>query len=698
MGMKLNGKTVLVCDCEGTMPLDAKALARACGADEPPVVNTQLCRSQIENFHSALAGDAPVVVACTQEARLFEETAQERGTQLPVGYTNIRERAGWSESGKKAIPKIAALLAESVLDVPPAHSVSMTSEGACLVYGRDEVALDAAQQLAARLDVSLLLSDPKDLVPPQLTEIPVFKGTIASAQGHLGAFEIVVNDYAPLVVSSREAMAFEPPRDGARSSCDLILDLSGGTPLFPAPEKRDGYFRPDPGNPGAVQKALFALADMVGEFEKPRYVAYDAGLCAHSRSGLSGCTRCIDACPASAIQSAGDVVAIDPYVCGGCGACHSVCPTGAAAYTMPAANALLERMRTLLSTYVGAGGKRPVLLLHDQSHGQEVISMMARFGRGLPAEVLPFAVNEVTQVGLELLSAAFAYGASQVRALVGPNRREETAGLEEQIDLVNTILSGLGYGDGRAALITDADPSTVESALFGLPEIDPPQPGNFLPMGNKRALMMLALGHLSKVAPAPVDMLPLPASAPFGSVTVDAEGCTLCLACVGSCPTGALSDNPDRPRLSFTETACVQCGLCKTTCPENVMTLDPRLNFTDDARAPVVKNEDEPYECIRCGTPFGTKSSIERIVDQLAGKHAMFQDSSMIDTIKMCEDCRVVAQLEVKNEALAGAPRPKIRTTEDYLREREEQRERSDAGAKDRPANRRGNGADGGTS
>ena len=38
----------------------------------------------------------------------------------------------------------------------------------------------------------------------------------------------------------------------------------------------------------------------------------------------------------------------------------------------------------------------------------------------------------------------------------------------------------------------------------------------------------------------------------------------------------------------------------------------------------------------------------------------------------MCDDCRVIAQFEVTDNPLAGGPRPKTRTTDDYLRERAE--------------------------
>jgi ferredoxin len=671
--MALEDKQLLICNCEVSMALDGKAVARACGRDGAEPVYTQLCRAQLASFKEALAAGRPLLVGCTQETPLFEETRSEAGAEVAIGYVNLRERAGWAADGPKALPKIAALLAEAALEMPPVASVTMNSDGECLVYGRDETALEAARQLAGRLSATVVLLDPGEVIPPRRMEVPIFNGRVTSVAGHLGAFEVVLDGFAPTQVSSRQALAFERPRDGVATRFDLILDLTGGAPLLPAPEKRDGYLRPDPGNPAAVQRALFDLTDLVGEFEKPRYVAFKADLCAHSRSGRTGCTRCLEVCPASAIQPAGDVVAIDPFVCGGCGACHSVCPTGAAAYAYPPAEALLERVRTLLTAYRAAGGKRPVLLVHDEPHGGELISLMARFGRGLPANVLPFAVNEVTQLGLDALLAALAYGVERVLVLVPPRHRAELAGLEAQLAYASAALEGLGYGAGRLELVLDDDPDAVETRLHEPAAGGPGMPAaSFLPIGDKRSLLRLALQELHAAAPAPVDQVALPAGAPFGRVRVDTAGCTLCLACVGACPTGALADNPERPQLRFIEDACVQCGLCRSTCPERVIALEPRLNFTDEARQPIVLKQEEPFECIRCGKPFGTRSSIERIVEKLSAKHWMFQDSAAVDRIRMCDDCRVVAQFEATNNPFASTPRPNPRTTADYLREREE--------------------------
>jgi ferredoxin len=181
----------------------------------------------------------------------------------------------------------------------------------------------------------------------------------------------------------------------------------------------------------------------------------------------------------------------------------------------------------------------------------------------------------------------------------------------------------------------------------------------------------MALRELHRVAPAPVDVVALPAGAPFGAIQVRTEGCTLCLACVSACPTGALSDDPDRPTLRFTEDACVQCGLCKATCPEKVITLTPQLDFRPASADARVLKEEAPFECIRCAKPFGVRSTIERVTAKLAERHWMFQGAdSRLDLLKMCEDCRVIVATE-QNLDPHAAPRPAVRTTEDYLRERD---------------------------
>ena len=308
---------LFVCSCERTMPLDEAALAKGgCGrvtrAD-------QLCGAQLDAFRAALGDAAPITVACTQEAPLFTEVAEEMSAAAPLTFVNIRETGGWSKDAAAAGPKTAALIAAAQEEMPPISLVSLESEGVILIYGRDEVAIEAGRRLADKLDVTVMLSRPGAVTPPRVRDFPVLKGHVRNARGHLGAFELAIDDTAAPAPSSRDHLVFGAGVNGATSTCDIVLDLTGYQPLFPASELRPGYLRADPRDAIAVEKAVNEAAGLVGVFDKPRYITFTENLCAHSRSKITGCVRCLDLCPTGAITPNGDHVAIDANVCAGCG-------------------------------------------------------------------------------------------------------------------------------------------------------------------------------------------------------------------------------------------------------------------------------------------------------------------------------------------------------------------------------------------
>src|SRR5690348_16609990 len=365
-------RKILICSCEDTMPLDVSAVKRGCGGTEF-IEGRYLCRGEIDKFRSAAAKGGELTVTCMQEAPLFSEVAGEIGNAAALSFVNIRETAGWSSDAKAAGPKMAALIAAAAEPPPEFRTVPLQSEGVILIYGKNVAAIEAAELLKTSLDVTVLLSDTRELLPQRATEFPVVRGKVRNAKGAIGAFEITVDDYGAPLPSSRDKYKFNGAQNGAVSRCDLILDLSGGVPLFPASDLRDGYLRADPADPAAVLRAVLKARDLVGSFEKPRYINFHAELCAHSRSRIVGCHRCLDLCPTGAISPNGDNVAIDAAICAGCGQCAAACPTGAAAYAMPAADALLRRLRTMLVAYRAAGGERAVLLIHDAEHGGGLI-------------------------------------------------------------------------------------------------------------------------------------------------------------------------------------------------------------------------------------------------------------------------------------------------------------------------------------
>jgi ferredoxin len=515
------------------------------------------------------------------------------------------------------------------------------------------VALSAAEALQDHLGVTVLLTDDTDL--PVTRNFDVIRGQLRKATGAFGGFSVTIDALSQLDPTGRGAHALTAPRDGGQSHCDIILDLIGDTPLFPAPEKREGYLRADPRSPQAVASTILAASHMVGTFEKTLFIKTEPMLCAHSRASQPGCSRCLDACPTGAIQPDGDHVTVDPMICAGCGACSSLCPSGAISYDAPPVDLTLRRVQTLASAYRKADGEAPRLLVVN-AHGSEMIRLTARFGRGLPADVVPLEIPATGAFGHAEMLAAVAAGFADVSVLMAPGADRDLA--EYEAALARAI-------GATVTLIDTADPDALSDALY---DSTAPAPiaSPVRPVGTRRQITRQAARALHPDAPT----LPLPAGAPYGAVLVDTDACTLCLSCVSLCPSGALGDNPDLPQLRFQEDACLQCGICAATCPEKAITLTPQLTLADSALDQQVLNEEEPFACIDCGALFGVKSTIEKITEKLAGNHAMYANPEAARMIQMCDNCRVNAQYHAKDNPFAGGDRPRPRTSDDYLSKR----------------------------
>lgn len=645
-------KKLILCDCLGSQAIDAKSISDGSGLPCSKVY-TSLCLDQIDLAAKEISqGD--VIIACQQERQTFEELAEELDVS-PPGFVDIRDRAGWGEGD--TAPKMTALVAEAAMTVQIGKSVDVISEGTCLVIGGD-TAVEAAAELCETLAITVLVPD-ADHVPAD-RRFDCVVGSIRSASGALGGFTVKFDALQQVIPGGRGAFKLGDPQQGAVSHCDIILDLSGGTAMFPAPEKREGYFRADPSHAPSVAKAMRNASQMVGTFEKPLYVRLEESLCAHSRAEQTACSNCLNVCPTGAIISAGEHVTIDPMICAGCGSCSAVCPSGAITYDAPPVDTLFRRLSTLSSTYRTAGGPDPRLLVHDKTYGAEMITLAARFGRGLPSNVIPLEVDALSGFGHAEMTAALACGFTELGILISPKAEIEV--IEAQAELAKALA-----GTDNINLLNPADPDALCDSLYQ--DIDAPTTCNpILPMGTRRQVARLAAKTLQPNA----DVLELPENAPYGAIIVDTDACTLCLSCVSLCPSGALGDNQDMPQLRFQEDACLQCGLCSNICPEDAITLKPQMNLTDAAFTQVVMHEEEPFACIECGSLFGVKSTVEKITEKLAGSHPMFASSDAAKMIQMCDNCRVQAQFHSTNNPFQGGERPRVRTSDDYLSKRKD--------------------------
>lgn len=679
------------------MPLDPKGLGAA--LDETLTTHSTLCRREAGAFQQALGRGDDVVVACTQEARLFGEIAEQtEGAQaVPIRFVNIRETGGWSKDAAKAMPKMAALLAAARLPDPePVPTVSYKSAGRLLIIGALDAAENAADLLADTLDISILSTGSGADGGMQERRYPVLTGRIESLTGWLGAFELkrqtsnpidldlctrcnaciaacpenaIGFDYqidSKLCASHRVcvqacgvagAIDFTREPQSESETFDLVLDLRSA-PAFSQHARPQGYFLWDGHDP----RVLIELRGLVGEFEKPKFFTYKQKLCAHSRNEKTGCNACIEVCSASAISSEKDrqQIKVNPNLCVGCGACTTVCPSGALAFAYPRASEQGVKFKTLLSAYQRAGGREPALLLHSQQGGAQIVGQLGRAARvdpdmlGVPARVIPVPVWHTASLGLDVWLSAVAYGARNVWVLMtGEEAPQYREAVRAQMDVAQAILHGLGYAGEHFRILhaRDArDLAALDADLQVAPAQGVGRTAGFAVQADKRATLELALDHLIEQARARPELIALPAQgSPLGALAVNKDACTMCLSCVNACPASALQDNPNAPQLRFIEKNCVQCGLCVKTCPEQALTLVPQLRLTPQRKEAVVINEMQPYACVRCGKPFGTLKAIEAMLGKLAG-HAMFQGEAL-ERLKMCGDCRVIDIYSNPNES-----------------------------------------------
>jgi len=669
------------------MQVEGKKIAAALGMADTPAVQSEMCRQHLATFEAAVKSGDDLLVACTQEAPLFTALHAELGGVGGISFVNIRETGGWSDEAKQAAPKMAALLAAADLPEPePVPTVSYEAGGEILLIGPGAAVLPWAERLAEQLSVTVLMTDEgRGAELPSERRYPVYSGRITALEGYLGAFTAQWEQRNPIdldactrcgacievcpeqaidfsyqinldkckshrkcvtACGSVGAIDFERPAVAREDRFDLVLDLSA-VPQIRLHQSPQGYLAPGK-DPLEQSLAVAKLTQLTGVFEKPKFFVYKEKICAHARSEITGCTACIDVCSTGAISSLlkQNRVVIEPHLCMGCGGCATVCPSGAMTYAYPRVADVGVRLKAALKAYTAAGGRNPRLLFHNNTDGRALITRLGRRGRGLPADMIPIEVLHVAAIGIDLLLGSLALGAAQVVILAAgseaPAYAEATG---RQIALAEDILQGFGYEAGRLHWLSADDLRQAEQALWALKTPASLSSASFNLTNEKRSTLDFVFDHLRSHAPKPVDTIALKSGAPFGDIGVDVGKCTLCMACVGACPEGALLDSKESPALRFIEKNCVQCALCVRTCPEQALELRPRLSLAPQAKTARTINEAEAFGCIKCGKPFATKQMVESMLGKL-GKHSMFAEAGALDRIKMCSDCRVIDLLQ----------------------------------------------------
>lgn len=511
--------------------------------------------------------------------------------------------------------------------IPP--TVSYESHGDTLIVGPTAIITSTAEQLSTMHSVTLLSTDGEPSDNGNL-----YYADSIEISGFLGTFSAHIQNNQSAVNLAEVSIG--------RDVFDVVLDLSLNGCMseeVPVP----GYYPVGRGYP-KLADALEEIPGLMGTFDKPKFFRLNTDLCAHSSRGVKGCERCVDACPAGALSSEGNEkighkIEINPYLCQGVGTCATACPTEAIHYALPTPQETQKFIERTLANYHSQGGENAIVLICSSRH--ESYNVMAL--NVLPDNVIPVVVEELPSVGIDTWFAALVNGATQVLFAASKHMPEtiQTV-LNREVGMAQQLLDSLGLARETIDILY------LESLREGLPTLTEEDLGLRLGdiQGDKRARLYHSLDALVEQRQVEKTILPLPTTAPYGTVECATDKCTLCMACVAVCPTKALHNDGDRPALDFIEQDCIQCGMCEKACPESALSLTQRINWDSESRrSAVALHEEKAAECLRCGKPFAPQSMITMLQDKLRG-HSHFDNEESLRRIAMCEDCRVVDVFE----------------------------------------------------
>ena len=469
----------------------------------------------------------------------------------------------------------------------------------------------------------------------------IVSGRVAHVSGYLGKFTAEASSGSGLL----DLSPLSPNRTGF---FDVVVDLCD-SPLCTFEVNPIGYFRP--ANAMIDVESLAAeIAVLSAGFTKPRYVRYIEELCTHGAQGLTGCTRCLDACPADALASSGSRIALEPGLCRGCGSCTVACPTGALISLLPRPSDLRSRLRKILEALEASGNASPTILFHAENAEARDSAALATNN---DPDVLAVEVPSLAAIGSDTWLGALAMGAAEVLVLDDP-RLPPTARrvVEEAIEGTREVLGGLGTDAERLRLVSidtlrqrrplrrdiRAAPSDFQDAKAG-----------------KRFIVERAIEALGAASLRNTSRMPLSEASALGTVRVDEAACTLCLACAHICPTGALTGDAAGETLRFTEGACVQCGLCTAACPEDAIELEPSLEPDAGARCNArVVHRGALASCERCGAPFLPRALLHASLARIGGEKGA--NSEVTQMLNICPRCR--SQAAMREPFIGGEREP----------------------------------------
>ncbi|MFQ5830285.1 MAG: 4Fe-4S dicluster domain-containing protein [Candidatus Methylomirabilia bacterium] len=696
------GWKIVLCSCNETLDWDAPAIQRALDLADRPVVYHRLPRDEIHRFMDLVSqgGFDGLVVGCCGPEGLFREAAGAAGgDSARVVVRSFKESCFWPHAERAAANTKAARLLRAAIRA--AESARLQPELPVKVGPTVLIAADspAGLELARRLGEvgkPVLVLDERSAAFDREFIYPlpwqVNWGSVVKVDGSLGNFRVTVVRDQPLnlqtcvycqrcvpvchtsAISQGLRLRMElcdrcgdclkacehvgaikiPRHDTEVLRADQVVVISGNG--APEVSPRTGYHLLTNSSAGGVDTLAWKVFGLIGDFQRPQYVLYDAETCAGGAADHEACGLCITACPYHAISRSPKNplrVQVDPHACEGCGACVAACPTSSLTFTDPPPADVSVRLRALLAPLPGRPDMHSVIAFHCPEKGAAALAEAGRLRVPYPASVLPVSMACLRHVSEANMLTAFRVGAAGV-ALVGcescPHGEREL--VFQKLEVTKAVLDAFGLGAERVHLITGEGREIIEAldhfarSLDRSPVSWDGQEGEGA-AGNRESIAD-AIDVLLGATGREPGRIRVPPSAAFAFPDVRAGGCTVCRSCVNVCPTHAFRYVEESQALELKQIDCVNCGLCVTVCPESVITLKNELYLDCGALAYQVVVQDETLHCAQCNVPFANKRAVEVVEATVFGMADLLDTfaGERRDLLRMCPNCRAVSAMQ----------------------------------------------------
>ena len=375
--------------------------------------------------------------------------------------------------------------------------------------------------------------------------------------------------------------------------------------------------------------------DQLNEFFKTIYsaeiqevVCHNNSICQYSSRLNTGCGRCVDSCPHGALSRGDAGIIIDHFECQDCGVCMALCPTGAMQNGNFGDNVLLGYLKEIAGLLQG---KELVIGEEAQLHN---FWWQHRGQRYENTFFLEF--NSLASLSLYHFLLFLAAGAQRV-VLLTDNQVQITPELIRQTSLANTLSTAF-LGHELVSQMSDEEyVSRADQHIF--------QPKAALAElsvdSNRRATISQILRQLINLSEASLAADTLDGE--FVSISCDTAGCTQCLACLNECKVQALQADEENLSLTYLAGNCVGCGVCVSVCPEKVLTIETDVSLDGDYFISQILAQAEAVACKNCGKVFGTRKSLEKVMEILAAREKVNTDH-----FEYCSTCRVIKLFETE--------------------------------------------------